>query len=333
MKMERKKSRKLMEQAQMLLKERGQKAFEIAKSTILQEDSISGQVYEALRYFMEESWYDVQHPALLSLACEAVGGNPEITVNIGAAIVLLAGAADIHDDIVDRSKTKNSKLTVLGKFGKDIALLAGDALLFRGIILLYEACEELPKKQGHVILNSIKQAFFTIGNAEAKEISLKGKYNLAPREYRNIIEAKAAVADASMRIGAILGGGKSKEIAALGHYGRTLGVLMTIRDDFIDMFEPDELKNRAKNECLPLPILYAFQNVEKKNEIAQLLEKNRVTKQETQTVIDVVMSMKEAQSLKEEMRLLINREVNQLNIFKGNKTHIILLLKSTLEDL
>jgi hypothetical protein len=43
--------------------------------------------------------------------------------------------------------------------------------------------------------------------------------------------------------------------------------------------------------------------------------------------------MKEAQSLKEEMRLLIDREVNQSNILKRNKTHIILLLKSTLEDL
>lgn len=331
--MEKKKSKKLMEQAQMLLKERGQKAFEIAKNVILQENSICGQVYEALRYFMEESWYDVQHPALLSLACEAVGGNPEKTTNIGAAIVLLAGAADIHDDIVDKSKIKNSKLTVFGKFSKDIALLAGDALLFRGLTLLHEACEKLPEKQRQIILNLIKQAFFEIGSAEAKEIGFKGKYNLAPREYRDIIKTKAAVADASARIGAILGEGNPKEIDTLGHYGRTLGVLMTIRDDFIDIFEPNELKNRAKNECLPLPILYAFQNAEKKSEIARLLKKNKVTKQETQTVVDLVMSTKEVQSLKEEMKLLIKREITQLDPIEGSKANLTLMLKSTLEDL
>ena len=331
--MEKKASKKLMEQVQTLLRKRGQKAFEIAKNTILEEKSINEPVYEALRYFMEESWYDIQHPALLSLTCEAVGGNPDATIHIGAAMVLLTGAADIHDDIIDKSKTKGSKPTVFGKFGRDIALLAGDALLFKGLILLHESCDKLPEKQGRAILNLTKQAFFEIGNAEAKEVSFKDNFDLDPREYRNVIEAKAAVAEISARIGAILGGGNSKEIDTLGHYGKTLGILMTIRDDFIDLFEPDELRNRVKNECLPLPILYAFRNTREKSEIVRLLRKNKITEQGTQEILDLIIDMNEVQQLKKEMQLLIKREENPLNHIKRNRSTLMLLLRSTLEDL
>jgi len=83
-------SKKMIEQARLLLRKRGQKAFEIAKNAVLGEKALGEMVYDALRYFMHESWYDVQHPALISLTCEAVGGNPNATEHIGASMVLLA---------------------------------------------------------------------------------------------------------------------------------------------------------------------------------------------------------------------------------------------------
>jgi len=331
--MEKKASEKLMEQVQMLLRKRGQKAFEIAKNAVLQEKSIREPVYEALRYFMEEFWYDVQHPALLSLACEAVGGNSDVTVHVGAAMVLLAGAADIHDDIIDKSKIKGSRPTVFGKFGEDIALLAGDALLFKGLILLNEACERFPEKQRRAILSLTKQAFFEIGNAEAKEVGFRGKFDVDPRAYLSIIETKAAVAGITARIGAVLGGGNSKEINTLGNYGRTLGVLMTIRDDFIDVFEANELRNRVKNECLPLPILYALQNTRKKSKIIRLLERDKITEKETEEILDLIMDMKEIQELKKEMRFLLNEAENLIRDVKKHRNIFRLLLWSTLEDL
>jgi geranylgeranyl pyrophosphate synthase len=325
--------RKMMEQAQTLLIRYGQKAFEIAKDAILQENNIYETVYEALRYFMEESWYDAQHPALISLTCEAVGGNPNDTTQIGAAIVLLAGAADIHDDIIDKSKIKDSKPTVFGKFGLNTALLAGDALLLKGSIFLHEACKQLPKKQGQTIIDLTKEAFFKIGSAEAKEKTFKGNYELKPNEYRNIIETKAAVSEAIARIGAIIGGGKTKEINALGYYGRTLGFLMTIRDNFIDVFETEELRHRVKSECLPLPILYALQDKKMKDKILPLIKKDKISEKETQKILDLITESKDVQKLKEEMTLLIRRQKRLLTSIKRNKKAFNLLLEASLEDL
>ena len=253
-------NKKMMEKVKKLLEERGRKAYEVAKEEILSEEIEYEPVRDALEYFIQELWHNFQHPALLSLTCESVGGEPEDTTFIGAALVLLTGAADIHDDIIDQSETKGSKPTVFGKFGRDIALLVGDALLLKGFTLLGKACESFPKKQEKTIINLVRKGFFEIGIAEAKEASFQANWDLAPEEYLDIIRMKAAIADVTARIGAIVGGGSSDEIKALGQYGRTLGILATIRDDFIDVFEPIELRNRAENECFPLPILYAFRN-------------------------------------------------------------------------
>jgi geranylgeranyl pyrophosphate synthase len=325
--------KKLTEHVKILIREKGQKALEIAKSSILQEKIGYEPINEALRYFMEEIWYDVPHPALLSLTCEAVGGNPEATAHIGAAIAIIAGAADIHDDIIDQSITKESKPTIFGKFGKDIALLTGDALLFKGLMMLHEACDLLPKNQKQEILKLTKQAFFKIGDAEAKEASLRGRFDLTAEEYFNIIETKVAVAEATAKIGAILGGGASEEIERLGRYGKTLGILMAIRNEFLDIFELDELKNRAEKECLPLPILFTFKDSRKKNKIIQLLKGSKITEKEINKILSIVMNSKGTRELKREMLSLIKEEIQRLIFVKKSKSKLKLLLRATLNEM
>jgi len=333
--MEDRNKEKTMMQARKLLIEYGQNAFKIAKSAILHERIIDERVYEALRYFMEECWYDVQHPALLSLACEAVGGQRENTKYVGAAVALLAGAADIHDDILDKSKIKGDKLTVFGKFGTEIAILAGDALLFRGLILLHEACKRLPETQKEIIPNILKEAFFNIGNAEVRQKVFKGNFNLKPSEYCKVIEIKASVAEACTRIGAIIGGGRQEQIDALGRYGKTLGFLMTIRDDFIDIFELDELNNRIRNECLPLPILYALQDSKTREKLISIIKKGHVSEDELQKILDLVMESKKVQKLREKMRSLIWKGRSFLQVIDNSRVrdYLYLLLDATIEDL
>ncbi len=334
-KMENKPNKKKMEEALLLLERRGKKAFDFAKKVILQKKNLCEPVREALNYFMGKFWYDIQHPALLSLSCEAVNGDPDITIPIGAATVLLAGAADIHDDIIDKSEIKNSKLTIYGKFGKEIAILTGDALLFEGLMLLYQESEKLPQRQGKRIINLMENAFIEIGNAETEEIKFRRRYNVQPEEYYDIIKMKAAVAEACAQIGAILGGGNLREIKTLGRYGRVLGILMTIRDEFVDIYELDELENRVKNECLPLPILYAFKDNSLKKRLILLLNKPKLTEEDVYKIIELVMNSKEIKELKKHMKSLIRNTLNEIIFFAHRPVfnELRLLLLSTIEDL
>lgn len=202
--------KKLMEKAIAILQERGRKALEAARMAVLQEEVDFQPFRESLRYFMDY-WEDVLHPALVSLACEAVGGNPDMTTRMGAATVLFAGAADIHDDVIDQSVNKGSKQTVFGRFGKDLAILTGDALLLKGTYLLHEACEPLPKSKKKAILGLIKRTFFEISSSEAKEASFRRKTDISGQEYLEIIRHKVAASEACTKIGAILGNGTVKK--------------------------------------------------------------------------------------------------------------------------
>jgi geranylgeranyl pyrophosphate synthase len=324
---------KLTLQVKKLLWEKGQKALQLAKQSVVEDKIPSERLQAAVEYFMS-SWEDVVHPALMALACEAVGGNADSTTEVGVAYVLLAGGADVHDDIIDESTFKYSKETVLGKFGKDIAILTGDALLFKGFFVLHKACEALEFEQQKEIIELTKRAFYGISSAEAKASCLREKsHSPNPDEYFEMIKTKATVGEAVTKIGAFIGKGSPEQIAMVGDFGRTLSILFTIRDEYIDVFDVDELKNRNANECLPLPILFALESKEKRDEIIRLLGKNTLNKNEHAQIIDVVLEANQTRKLRKKMTTMIKEETERLGTVPFHQNPLVLLLKSTIEDL
>jgi geranylgeranyl diphosphate synthase type I len=321
----------IMEQVQKILEERGRKALEMARKTVLQEEIECEEVREALKYFMTQYWHDVARPALLSLACEAVGGDPEITTPVAVPMTLISGAIDIHDDIIDESKVKGSRPTVLGKFGKDIALLVGDALLFKGFTLLHEAVEKgIPAEKVAVIVDIVKRMFFELGDAEALELRFRGRIDVTPEEYLRVVRKKAADVEAHTRISAILGNGSKEEIEALGEYGRLLGMLIILRDDLIDMIDLEEAVHRIKKEHLSLPILYALQNPEIKPALSPLLLKKTITKKNAEKILAVVDKAGGFNRTEALMQKLAQNTYNQIEKIKKNRKYLELLSRGML---
>jgi len=321
----------ITERVEKILNERGSKALEAARNEILQEKIECEEAREALTYFMTQYWHDVFGPALLSLACEAVGGDPDITTPIAIPMTLISGAIDIHDDIIDQSKNKGLRPTVLGKFGKDIALLAGDALLFKGFKLLYEAVEKgIPAEKVTAILDIIKKTFFELGDAEALELRFRGRIDVTPEEYLYVVRKKAADVEAHTHISGILGGGSKEEIEALREYGRLLGMMIILRDDLLDMIDFDEAVHRIKRESLPLPILYALQNPKLKSTLGSILQKKVVRKKDAKAILSTTDKAGGINSFKETMQELAGDAYNSISLLRYNKEYLKVLTSSVL---
>lgn len=291
----------IAERMQRLFQERGRKALEMARKEISQEEMECKEVREALDYFMTQYWQDLARPTLLSLVCEAVGGDPDLTTPIAVSMILISGAMDIHDDIIDESKLKHKRFTVFGKFGKNIALLVGDALMFKGLLLLNQSLENTPRDKRRVVINTIREMFFQLGDAEAEELKFRRRLDVTPEEYVRIAEKKAADVEAHTRLGAILGGGSKEEIETLGRYGRLLGMIVILGDDVMDSWDIDELRHRIRKEHLPLPILYALQNPKTRNSVAFLLSKRRIVEQDLQTLVEIAREDSKTVKLLEEI--------------------------------
>ncbi|MCL4429890.1 MAG: polyprenyl synthetase family protein, partial [Chloroflexi bacterium] len=135
----------------------GQFAQLQACQKILENKYDNGTVCEALHYYAKTVLPKVLpiFPALICLSSKAVGANPENARSIATALLLITASGDIHDDIVDNSTRKFERKTVVGKYGKNIALLAGDALLIQGTTTLQNECRILPSEQSKEIADSI----------------------------------------------------------------------------------------------------------------------------------------------------------------------------------
>ena len=320
----------IIEQLLGLLHERGKEALELARKAVLEEKIESKMVREALTYFMNDYWHDVTRPALLSLLCEAVGGDPDMTTPIGISITLISGGIDIHDDIVDQSKHKESKPTVYGKFGKDIALLVGDALIFKGFNMLYQATEKgIPPEQVMAISDIIRKTFFELGDAEALELQFRGKETATPEDYLYVIRKKAADVEAYTRISAIIGGGSKEEIEALAEYGRILGMLVILRDEMIDMLDPKETIHRIKKEHLSITIVYALQNPELKPVISALIKKTTTIKsaEKLSMLVDEAEGFSQLHECMQQLAMIAYDKIEKA---KFNKKHLALIIDGML---
>jgi geranylgeranyl pyrophosphate synthase len=316
---------RVMNEVLDILREKSAKAISIARKELLAMN-LEGKGQDALKHYAA-NWDDTSHPGILSLACEAVGGHAVDAVPVQVATLILTAAMDIHDDIIDHSRTKNVKPTVFGKFGRDIALLAGDALWLKGFMALRDAEGEFSHETQKAIDEKLRQNYY--------KLMLRGNLDVSASQYSRIVEMKASNISVHAAIGAIVGGGSTGQINNLDKYGRILGMLVTLREEFIDVFEPDELRNRARNECLPLPLLYTIEDAASKKLVLKILSKTNISEKDAERMVTLVFNSKKTRMLRKRMQRWSEEAlqiVSELPRSKATNT-LSKLIVGALEDL
>jgi geranylgeranyl diphosphate synthase type I len=315
------------------LQNRSRKGLEFARKTFLTEKIEYERLRKALEHYVQ-NWNDFTHAGLFSLACEAVGGTPDNFVNTQTAVSMIAAAFDVHDDIIDQSKRKHDVPTVFGKYGRDIALLLGDAFLIKGLTVFYISINHCTPDKVAEIVGALQKSLFEVGNAHGFELSLKGRSDVGREEYMRLVEMKAASIEADMRIGGIIGEGSDKEVETLAKYGRVLGILATLREEFIDIFETEELNQRLKGKALPIPVLLALHDPESRAKIQRLIKRN-ITDESVENLLNIVLKSTSVVKLRKYM-LKLSAKATALTSQLPNQEiaqMLRLLPKSALEDL
>jgi geranylgeranyl pyrophosphate synthase len=112
-------------------------------------------------------------------------------------------------------------------------------------------------------------------------------------------------------------------------------MLMTLREEFIDVFEPGELYQRMKNEYLPIPVLCAFQNSKAKKIIQEVLSQKHVNEQQFEKICDVAFKTKEVAELRNYLKHTANEAAGYIStlIESPVKTLLINIALAMLEDL
>ena len=211
-------------------------------------------------------WKDVYRPALITLSCEAIGGNALLAGDASLVITLAAAGMGIHDDIIDKSETSHFRRTILGRRGIDRALLVGDLMLIKGLTttMRFLQQEKITREQKDQLINAFQDFFLEIYEGALMDLSCRKNLDTAPELYSNIIWKLTADGEVCSKVGAILGGGTEEETRALSEIGHRFGFVHHLSEEVKDsMNEEGGLPHRLEFESVPLPVLYAAKSSDK----------------------------------------------------------------------
>ena len=244
------------EKLRSLIKERAQRVLQS-----FTQEAVFGvndpELLEVLN-FVCDYWKDNFRPAFASLCCEAVGGRKEAADEVGLMITLISAGGGIHDDIIDKSANKHFRMTVLGRYGLDAALLVGDLLIQKGWRLARNIVGKVQSEKLAEIIDVFGCWTLDVCEAEFMETQCRQNLGTDRAHYENILRKSMADIEACARLGAIMGGGSKREIRKLAEFGSQLGFIYRLTDDLKDTFSIEyNLPERLRNESVPLPILYA----------------------------------------------------------------------------
>jgi geranylgeranyl diphosphate synthase type II len=206
-------------------------------------DEASGTLKKAMEYSLMSGGKKLR-PILALSSAEAVGGKDENVLSAAVALELIHTYSLIHDDLpaMDNDDYRRGIPTNHKVFGEACAVLAGDALLTKAFSVLTDnsRAEHDPKKLITIIHEIAEAAGVSgmLGGQMADIESEKSDIGLAALEFIHIRKTGALIL-ASVRSGAILGGGTGDQIERLSEYGKNLGLAFQISDDILDVIGDD----------------------------------------------------------------------------------------------
>jgi len=182
---------------------------------------------------------------LVILSSEAVQGTMEQTMPLAIAFEFIHTATLIHDDLIDEGETRRGLRTVYDVWGRDIAVLTGDALIAMGI--------NLAANYGRRILEITSQAALDLCDGQFMDISRSHLAETEDNYFVRIRKKSAALFKAAAWCGALCAGATEEEAERLSSFGEDFGIAYQIVDDCMDFL--DENYNPLR-EGFTLPLIY-----------------------------------------------------------------------------
>ncbi len=183
-------------------------------------------------------------PVLARLAHQAAGGDPDDITEAACGLELIHTYSLIHDDLpaFDDDVLRRGRPTVHVAFDEATAILAGDALLAEGLLLLarHPAGDAWAARRAaavELVADAVSARGMVGGQMEDLEATGAGGGDDAERARRldRIHRAKTGrLLAASVELGAELAGVGGDRRAAFAELGADLGLAFQIADDILD---------------------------------------------------------------------------------------------------
>jgi geranylgeranyl diphosphate synthase, type II len=208
----------------------------------------SNRMYEAMQYSLLAGGKRVR-PALCLAACKLAGGLEHWALPAALATEMIHTMSLIHDDLpcMDNDDLRRGKPTCHKAFNEPTAVLAGDALL----ALAFETASNMSAYPADVSADRVARAVGELARCAGTEGVAAGQFvdiestglnepvPLDKLEYIHLHKT-AALLEAAVVAGAIIGGGSDEQVERLRAYAQSIGLLFQVVDDILDLTKSSE---------------------------------------------------------------------------------------------
>lgn len=194
-------------------------------------------------------------PMFVFLSAGACGGITESTFRGASLIELLHTATLVHDDVVDEANYRRGFFSVNALWKNKVAVLVGDFLLSRGLILSVE-------NKDFNLLSIVTDAVREMSEGELLQIEKSRKLDITEEIYFEIIRQKtASLISSCCAVGASSSGAAEDVVKRMRKFGELIGMAFQIKDDLFDYGEEEigkPLGIDIKEKKMTLPLIYAL---------------------------------------------------------------------------
>lgn len=195
------------------------------------------RLHEAMRYSLEAGGKRLR-PVLVLATAERFGVRDDRALPAAVAIECIHTYSLIHDDLpcMDNDDLRRGRPTAHKAFDEATALLAGDALLTHAFALLATAHASQPELAAALV----RELADTAGSrrligGQMEDLLAEHKSDATADELEYIhLNKTAAMIEAALVMGGLVGSAKEEEVERLRAAGRHLGLAFQIVDDVLD---------------------------------------------------------------------------------------------------
>ncbi len=180
-------------------------------------------------------------PALVFLAGDLFGAPRERLLDPACAVEMVHAASLALDDLpsMDDATTRRGRPALHVAHGEDLAILAAVTLLSRAFGVLADcglAGRGVPASAALDLISRLAEASGLAGLASGQALDLRTPEGAATFERLETIHARktGALFVASAEFGAVLGGARERELAAVRSYAKNVGLAFQIVDDLLE---------------------------------------------------------------------------------------------------
>ncbi|MEI6681601.1 MAG: polyprenyl synthetase family protein [Bacteroidota bacterium] len=258
-------------------------------------------------------------PMFVFLSAGLCGTVNESTYRAAGLIELLHTATLVHDDVVDDSNLRRGFFSLNALWKNKIAVLVGDYLLSRGLLLALEQDE-------FQLLKIVSNAVREMSEGELLQIEKARKLDIREDVYFEIIRKKTATLIASCcACGASSVGVSKEQIDAMWKFGEYVGIAFQIKDDLFDYQhsnatgKPNGTDIRDQKMTLPLIYLLNHADYLEKRWIINTVKNHHDDAQQVAKLIEKVVERGGIEYAREQMLLYRGKSLDILRTFPENR--------------